>query len=288
VATLSAELRYTKPHRLADAFDVLERYGNGAGLLAGGTDLVIGLRKNKIALRALIDLKGTEDLPRGVKETAGRVWIGSTTPLTDIAADPAISTRFPALVEAANTVGSVQIRNRATLAGNICNASPAADTAPALLAYGASVLLSDRERSRRVPVEEFMLGPGLTARQPGEIVTAIEIPLPPPGTGSRFVRLTRRRGVDLATISVCAVVGPRVTRLAYGAVAPKPFVLVDDSGLLADPQAGPEDRRPLISSFVALASPISDLRGSREYRQAMLVPFTERALASATTRRDAA
>ena len=284
MATASAELRYTKPHRLADAFGVLERYTTGAYLLAGGTDLVVGLRKSKVTPHVLVDLKGIEDLPRGVQESAGCVRIGAITPLTDIAAHPAISTRFPALVEAANTVGSVQIRNRATLAGNICNASPAADTAPALLAYGASILISGRECSRRMPVSEFLLGPRLTSRQPGEIVTAIEIPLPPPATGSRFARLTRRRGVDLATISVCAVVGPRVTRLAYGAVAPRPFVLVDDSGLLADPQASPEERRALISSFVDHASPISDLRGSREYRQAMLVPFTERALASATQR----
>lgn len=288
MARLSGELRYTKPHRLADAFQVLERYGTDAGLLAGGTDLVVGLRKNKIVPRVLVDLKQVQDLPWGVEESAGRVQIGATTPLTDIADHPAISARFPALVEAANTVGSVQIRNRATLAGNICNASPAADTAPALLAYGASLLMSDRERSRRVLVEEFLLGPGVTARQPGEIVTAIEIPLPPPGTGSRFVRLTRRRGVDLATISVLAVVGLRVTRVSYGAVAPKPFLLVDNTGLLADPQASPEDRRALISSFAAQASPISDLRGSREYRRAMLVPLTERALASAISRRDAA
>ncbi len=122
--------------------------------------------------------------------------IGGTTWLTDITAHPAISTRFPALVEAANTVGSVQIRNRATLTGNICNASPAADTAPALLAYGASVLVSDRERSRRV------LGPGLTARQPGEIVTAIELPLPSPGTACPLVgsaSLTK----DVSRIDYC-------------------------------------------------------------------------------------
>ena len=136
MATLSAELRYTKPHRLADAFDLLEQYGTGASLLAGGTDLVVGLRKNKIAPRALVDLKGIENLSWGVEASAGRARIGTTTPLTDITAHPAISTRFPALVEAANTVGSVQIRNRATLTGNICNASPTADTAPALLAYG--------------------------------------------------------------------------------------------------------------------------------------------------------
>jgi CO/xanthine dehydrogenase FAD-binding subunit len=181
VATLSAELRYTKPHRLAGAFDLLEQYGTGASLLVGGTDLVVGLRKNKIAPRALVDLKGIEDLSWGVEASAGRARIGATTPLTDITAHPAISTRFSALVEAANTVGSVQIRDRAMLTGDICNASPAADTAPALLAYEASPS-SDRERSCRVLVEEFMLGPGLAARQPCEIVTAIELPLPSPGT----------------------------------------------------------------------------------------------------------
>jgi CO/xanthine dehydrogenase FAD-binding subunit len=202
VATLSAELRYTKPHRLAGAFDLLEQYGTGASLLADGTDLVVGLRKNKIAPRALVDLKGIEDLSWGVEASAGRARIGATTPLTDITAHPAISTRFSALVEAANTVGSVQIRDRAMLTGNICNASPAADTAPALLAYGASVLISDRERSRRVLVEEFMLGPGLTARQPCEIVTAIELPLPSPGTACPLVgsaSLTK----DVSRIDYC-------------------------------------------------------------------------------------
>jgi len=133
----------------------------------------------------------------------------------------------------------VQIRNRATLTGNICNASPAADTAPALLAYGAAVVLISRHGSRRVPLDEFMLGPRRTSLGAHEIAAAVDIPVPPARTGSQFARLTRRRGVDLATVSLCCTVGSLVTRFAFGAVGPRPFVLTDGSGVLADPDSDP-------------------------------------------------
>jgi carbon-monoxide dehydrogenase medium subunit len=182
----------------------------------------------------------------------------------------------------------VQIRNRATLTGNICNASPAADTAPALLAYGAGVVLISRHGTRRLPLDEFLLGPRRTSLGAHEIAAAMEIPITPARTGSQFARLTRRRGVDLATISLCCTVGAQVTRFAFGAVGPKPFVMTDASGVLADPDSDPGARIGLLRDFVAQAAPISDLRGSREYRQAMLLALSQRALRSAIARRDRA
>lgn len=278
--------RYAQPRHLAEAFDLLDSYGRDASLLAGGTDLLVGLRTGRIAPRMIIDLKRIGGLDRGVDEEAGQVRISAPTPLADIIGDRRIQERFPALVQAAGTVGSVQIRNRATLTGNICNASPAADTAPALLAYGAGVVLVSSHGSRRLPLDEFMLGPRHTDLRVGEIAAAVEIPLPHARTGSQFARLTRRRGVDLATISLCCMVGSRVTRFGYGAVGPKPFVLSDESGVLADPDSGAGARLEVLRDFVASATPISDLRGSREYRQAMLLTLSQRALSAAIAQRD--
>jgi carbon-monoxide dehydrogenase medium subunit len=278
--------RYLRPGQLSEAFDILGRFGTEASVLAGGTDLVVGLRKGRITPRVVVDIKRIADLEPGISAGNGRVRIFAPTPLTEVIADRRILEHFPALVQAARTVGSVQIRNRATLTGNVCNASPAADTAPALLAYGAAVVLISSRGSRVVPLDEFLLGPRSTSLRPGEIAAAVEIPVPTGRTGSQFARLTRRRGVDLATISLCCTVSARVTRFAYGAVAPKPFVLTDETGVLADPDASPQARTRLLGEFVAQAAPISDLRGSREYRQAMLLTVSRRALHAAIEQRD--
>jgi CO/xanthine dehydrogenase FAD-binding subunit len=278
--------RYARPRHLSEAFDLLDQYGHDASLLAGGTDLVVGLRKGRIAPHMIVDLKRIADLAPGIELRDGRVRISAPTPLADVIADRRIRHHLPALADAAQTVGSAQIRNRATLTGNICNASPAADTAPALLAYTADVLLIGSHGSRLVPLDEFILGPRHTSLRPGEIAAAVELPLPAAGTGSQFARLTRRRGVDLATISLCCTVGAQLTRFAFGAVGPRPFVLTDSSGVLADPESSPEARMGLLRDFVARATPISDLRGSLEYRRAMLLTLGQRALRSAIAQRD--
>jgi CO/xanthine dehydrogenase FAD-binding subunit len=277
---------FAQPRHVSEAFDVLDEFGREVSLLAGGTDLIVGLRKGRIAPRMIVDLKRISVLAPGIAETEGRVSITAATPLSEIIGDRRVQDHFPALVEAARTVGSVQIRNRATLTGNICNASPAADTAPALLAYGAGVVLISRHGSRHLPLDEFLLGPRRTSLRVREIAAAVEIPVPPTRTGSQFARLTRRRGVDLATVSLCCTVGSQVTRFAFGAVGPRPFVLTDTSGVLADPDAKPAARTGLLRDFVAQATPISDLRGSREYRQAMLLTLSQRTLRAAIARRD--
>src|SRR5260370_38337550 len=229
---VSHSLGYARPRQLSEAFDVLEEFVRDASLLACGTDLVVGLLNGRVATRMIVDLKRISGLDPVIEEREGRVSISAPTRLTDIITDPRIQDHFPALVEAASTVGSVQIRNRATLTGNICNASPAADTAPALLAYGAGVVLISRHGTRLVPLDKFLLRPTRPRLCTRQLAAALEIPQPRGLTGTLLARLTRRRGVDLATISLCCVVGSRVTRFAYGAVSPKPLAMSDGSGVL--------------------------------------------------------
>jgi CO/xanthine dehydrogenase FAD-binding subunit len=276
---------YARPAMLSDALALLEEYGADGCLLAGGTDLVVELRNRAIRPRIVIDLKRVAELSPSISETGNRLRISATTLMADIEADAHVRARFPALVEAASTVGSIQIRNRATLAGNICHASPAADTAPALLVYGAEVNVASVRGTRRLPLTEFFLGPGKTALQAGELVTSIDMRLSKERHGAAFGRLTRRHGVDLATINLCCRVDASGrTQFAYGAVGPRPFLVADESRVLADPKASDAARDKVLLRLLTQASPISDVRGSREYRAAMLLVMSRRALRTAIDR----
>jgi carbon-monoxide dehydrogenase medium subunit len=178
----------------------------------------------------------------------------------------------------------VQIRNRATLVGNVCNASPAADTVPALLVYDASVELVGADGDRAVPLTDFFTGPGRTVLGRGQLVAAIDLPLPSGPRGAAFVRVTRRRGFDLGTVSVACLVAPgEPARFGFGAVADRPLLVVDETGVLGAGGANGDEERA-VAALVARARPISDIRGSREYRLAMLASLCRRALAAALGR----
>jgi CO/xanthine dehydrogenase FAD-binding subunit len=280
---------YARPATLAEAFALLDEHGADACLLAGGTDVVVGLRNRTLRPKVVIDLKRVVELQPAISEEGSWLTITAATALTDIDDDQRIRSRFPALIDAAATVGSAQIRNRATLTGNICHASPAADTAPPLLAYGARVNVASVRGRRRVNIDQFFVGPGKTILERGELVTAIDLPISADRRGAAFARITRRRGVDLATISLCCVVeSTGRTVLAYGAVGPRPFVVADDSGRLADPAADDEAKDEVLRRLLTKASPISDVRGSREYREAMLLVMSRRAVRASIERLQAA
>jgi CO/xanthine dehydrogenase FAD-binding subunit len=275
---------YARPTRLDEAFAMLRDVPE-ARLLCGGTDLLVGLRKGTISTSLVIDLKRVTELGAGVEQDSEGLRIGATTVLTRLISDARIAATFPALVESMRVVGSVQIRNRATLAGNLCNASPAADTAPALLVHDAILDLVGPAGARRVPLAKFFVGPGRTVLRPAELVRAVELPLPGEPMGSAFERLTRRRGVDLATVSVCCSVTARgVTTFGFGAVGPRPLRAVDETGVLADPASGEADRDEALRRVTAVATPMSNVRASRDYRQAMLAVLSRRALATARRR----
>jgi CO/xanthine dehydrogenase FAD-binding subunit len=277
---------YARPGTLAEAVALLEANGPDARLLAGGTDLIIRLRDGSLRPAVVVDLKRVAELDPSIREVGDSLLIGATTVMTDIAADERVRRHFGALAEAAAVVGSVQIRNRATLAGNICNASPAADTAPPLLVYSAVVVAMGPQGSRRIPITDLFVRSGVTTLLPGEIVTAIELPLPARRMGAVHVRRTRRRGHDLASVTLCCGVDPSgVTRLAYGSVGPRPVLVVDESGTLADPAASEEAKVAVFDRMFADASPSPrSMRASPDYRLAMLRVLGWRALRTAIER----
>jgi carbon-monoxide dehydrogenase medium subunit len=276
--------KYSRPATRADALAALAEGGARARALVGGTDLLVGLRHHHDTADVLVDLKGVTDLPDPIVVTDDGVQIGPTFTMGELVTHPVIGGWYPALVEAALTVGSVAIRNRASLVGNSCNASPAADTAPPLLVHGARVTITSLDGDRTASLDEFFLGPRRTLCGPGELVTRLDLPRPVPGSASAFRRLTRRRGVDLATVSVAAGVGPDGGLVVgMGAVGPRPLRtahpgpvdLADDTEL---------DRAQ--DELLAAATPITDVRGSREYRLATLRVLTKRAVLAAADRRD--
>lgn len=276
--------RYYRPTTRADALAALAGAGGRARPLVGGTDLLVGLRHHTVEPDLLVDLKGVADLPEPIVVADDGVRIGPTCTLGELVVHPVVREWYPALVEAALTVGSVAIRNRASMVANSCNASPAADTAPPLLVHDARVTIASTDGERTATLNEFFLGPRRTLCGPGELVVRIDLPRPAAGSGSAFRRLTRRRGVDLATVSVAASVGPDGGLvIGMGAVGPRPLRtehagpvdLADDASLTA-----------ALDGLLAVATPISDVRGSREYRLATLRVLATRAVLAAADRRN--
>ncbi|WP_406689436.1 FAD binding domain-containing protein [Saccharopolyspora sp. ID03-671] len=275
--------RYYRPRNKADALAVLAEEGSGARPLVGGTDLLVGVRHRTVEPKVIVDLKGIEDLPDPLRIEDDRVLVGPTLTLGELATDPTVQEWFPSLVEAALTVGSVAIRNRASLIGNCCNGSPAADTVPAMLVHEVAVTIESVEGVRTVPLRDFFLGPRRTLCGTGEIVTGIGMRRPSAGYGSAFQRLTRRRGVDLATVSAAAGVdrtGSVV--LGLGAVGPRPLRTEWDEPI--DP-ADEDALGHVLERASVIATPISDIRGGQEYRAAMVKVLARRAVLAAADRR---
>ena len=281
---------YARPETVDEAVALLAEHGGEAELLAGGTDLIIELRNRWKEPRVVVDLKRIDELAPAIVERDGFLAISASTVMADIVADERVQRFFPALAEAADSVGSIQIRNRATLAGNICNGSPAADTPPPLLVYEAQVVIAGVGGRSHMSIDDFIVGRGEVALRDDELVTAIEMPIPTEPLGSAFTRMTRRRGTDLASITLCCGVDSAgTTRLAYGSVGPRALLVFDDSGVLSDPAAPSEEKALHLERMFVDASPSpTSMRAGPEYRVAMLPVLGARALQKAIERLAAA
>jgi carbon-monoxide dehydrogenase medium subunit len=277
---------YARPSTLEEVVAILEDRGPEARVLAGGTDLLIRLRDGSIAPKVVVDVKRVPELAPGIRVDGDRLVIGATTAMTEIAAHPTIRRDLSALAESAAYVGSVQIRNRATLAGNLCNASPAADTAPALLVHEAVVLARGPEGPRRIPLDAFFVRSGVTTLARGELVTAVELPIPASRLASAHERRTRRRGHDLAAVTMAVGVDAAGTaRIAFGSVGPRPVVRDDATGTLGDPATADDAVDAALEVLLAGAVPsATSMRASPEYRLAMLRVLARRARARALRR----
>ncbi len=249
---------YHAPSRLEDALSLLSGGVGPNRLLAGGTDLLVRLKRMRPDGVRVINLKRITAL-HGIHEAPGVTSIGALTTLEDLARSPVIQRRHPLLVEAALQMASPQVRNLATVGGNLANASPAADLAPPLLCLEAELTIACPRGERTLPIAEFFRGVGKSALALDEILTRIDVPVQR-GRGT-YLKFSPRNAMDLALVSVACFVSDRTPRVALGAVAPTP-ILVPPS---------PEEA-------ALLARPIDDVRASAEYRRALVPVLVRRAL----------
>ena len=276
------------PSSLADAVAMLAA-DPGARVLSGGTDLIVQLQSGRIVPSAVIDLKRIAGMI-GVRSESGGFVIGAATPCTMLKADKALAAAWPGVVEAANLIGSVQVRNRATMAGNLCNASPAADSVPALVAAGATAVIAGPGGSREIPVEAITLSPGKTSLAPGEFVAELRLPARPQGGGDAYLRSIPRTEMDIAVVGAGAalVIDASGTctaaRIALGAVAPT-VLLVEAAGkALVGSKLDDAALEAMAEAVRAACRPIDDKRGTAAYRTAMAGTLAKRVVAIAAKR----
>jgi len=274
-----------QPGSLAEASQYLAAHSDEARPMLGGTDLLVRLRDGHLKLTTLLDLKrlpGMQDLH--FDPQAG-LTIGAGVAMNRVIAYEPVQTHYPLLAEAAQSVASYQLRNRATIVGNLCNASPAGDTCGAALVYQAKLQLYANGREKVLPLAEFFLAPGKTLLQPGEIVTGLQLPLPPAGQRARYLKLGRNTQSDLSIVGV-AVMGYPDTgaasgfafRIVLASVAPVPLVAVEAQTVLSQKPINEETIEAAARAASQACQPIDDVRASAEYRQQMAHALTRRAL----------
>lgn len=271
---------------LEEAVAATSRYGSDARLLAGGTDLLVDLKTSRIRISHVVSLGRIEGL-RGVSETDGTLRIGALTTITQLGGSSIVRERFAPLLDAAGQMAAPQIRNVATVGGNIASAVPCADLPPILGAMGASVMLWSRAGEREVPLDKFFVGPRRTVRRDDEVLTAVLVPRPPRGFGAAYARFALREGNAIAVAAVAAALYLDLqnhiseARIVLGAVAPIPRLVEEAAAELRGraPDEGAFDRAA--EAARRAAEPISDVRGSAEFRRELIAVLTRRALATA-------
>lgn len=263
------DLRYERPGTVAEATALLAAGGGTARVLAGGTDLVLALRAG-LSCDVLVDVKHVPELGSIAWAADGTLEIGACVRVQDVADDARVRATFPALAEGAGEIGSLQIRQRATVAGNLSNASPCMDTAPPLLVLDGRLRIVGPQGTREAPLADFFLGVKKTALRPEELITHVVVPKPAAGLASAFDKVKRTYGHDLAIVNSAAAWDPAAgtLRVAIGSCAVRPALVPPLAGV--GPRA---DARETGERLAALAvrhiQPIDDVRASAEYRREM-------------------
>jgi carbon-monoxide dehydrogenase medium subunit len=264
-------MEYRSPSSVREAVDLLAAHGVGAQVLAGGTDLLVKLRGGYVAPEVVVDVKGIPQL-RGIGEDARGFRIGAATSCAEIGEHAALAAAWPGVVEALQLIGSTQIQGRATLAGNLCNASPAADSVPAMIAAGVVCEVAGPASQREVPVEAIVTGPGRTALARGELVVAFRLPKPQARSGDAYLRLIPRTEMDIAVVGagVALALDERGVcthaRVALGAVAPTPLLVADAAAALIGTRVDDVALAALAAAASGACIAIDDKRGTVTYR----------------------
>jgi len=276
---------YFDPTSVGEAVALLRQHGESAKVLAGGTDLFLRMHRRAVLPDVVVDLKRIAALANLSYSDQDGLRIGATVTHGEVAEHAAVQQHYGALVTAANWVGSLQTRHRGTVVGNLCNASPAADTAPALLSYGAIVTMVGPDGQREMPLETFFQGPGRTALGAAEIVTALRLPPSPGQRGWGYARRTRTV-IDIALVSSCVVLQASNgvcgdVRVSLGAVGPTPLRATQAEAVLRGQQPSATLLTQASRAAAEESRPISDVRCSAEYRKDMVEVLSKRCMESA-------
>lgn len=285
------DFAYAAPTSLAEAQTLLADPKRKVRLLAGGTDLIVQLREGLREADLVVDVKKIPELAALQFDPAAGLTLGAAVPCCEVYEHPQLPTAYPALAEAAQIIGGWQIQSRASVGGNLCNASPAADTIPPLIVHRATCRIAGPRGERQVPVSAFCIGPGKTVLDPGELLVSLHLPPPRPHASSAYERFIPRNEMDIAVVGVGAAVQldesrRRIVaaRVALGAVAPTPLFVPEAGEALIGAEAGEEAFAQAAAIAQAAARPITDMRGTAEFRRHLVGVLTRRALAKAVER----
>jgi carbon-monoxide dehydrogenase medium subunit len=282
-------LKYQRATTIDQAVQLLADSGPAGHVLAGGTDIIVQARARSVDVDLLVDVKGIPELSQLAYDAATGLTIGAALPCYRIYADADVQQHYPALVDSTSLIGGTAIQGRASIGGNLCNASPSADAIPTMIVLEGTATIAGPNGARDVPVEDFCTGPGQSVLQPGEVLVSIHFPPPAADSGARFLRFIPRNEMDIAVVNSASALrfdGDTVSwaRVAVGAAAPTPLLVA----AAADALVG----QPLTDDSIAAAataareatSPIDDMRGTIKQRRHLAAVLTERTLRGAAER----
>ena len=265
------DMRYEAPETLDAAVALLGDANGGGRVLAGGTDVLVLLHAEMIEPDVLVDIKNIPDV-KAMSQNDGAWTVGAAVSGMNIIDNPDFAADWPSVCEGVALIGSVQVKGRASIGGNLCNASPAADSVPAIIAAGAVANIIGPGGMREEPVENIVTGPGKTSLADGEFIVSFSFPNKPAHTGDCYLRLTPRTEMDIAVVGagVCITLDDSGTctaaRVSIGAVAPTPLLVADAGAALVGTKVDDAALEKMVEAVRAACDPISDKRGTREYR----------------------
>jgi len=282
---------YRSAGSIEEALRLLASNNGNARILCGGTDLLVQMRENRTKAELLIDVKNIPELTSIRYEPKEGLWIGAAASCFSISHNKFVIENYPGLIDAVQLIGGVQIQYRASLGGNLCNASPAADSIPALIVHKAVCVIAGNHGEREMPVEQFCTAPGKNALQQGEFLLAVKVPVVEKHFGAHYLRFIPRNEMDIAVVGAGAAVtldeaGEKIlsARIALGAVAPTPLFVEEAGEFLAGKDISRENIQEAAKLAQAATHPISDLRGTAKYRKHLCGVLTRRALEKAIER----
>jgi carbon-monoxide dehydrogenase medium subunit len=285
------DIAYAAPKTVAEAAALLSDKGERARVLAGGTDIIVQVREGRRDIDALVDIKHIAEVNELTLDAGKGLTVGAAVPCCLIYENKAIAKAYPGLIDSAFLIGGIQIQGRASLGGNLCNASPAADSIPALIALEATCDIAGPSGTRSVPVEQFCTSPGKTILQRGEFLVRLRFPAPKMHSGAAYLRFIPRNEMDIAVVGagvsvVLDAMKSKCTaaRIALAAVAPTPLLVADAGAALVGSSLDDAAIARAASLAQAAASPINDMRGDADYRRHLVGVLVKRALAIAIDR----